>query len=301
MSRARNIKPGFFKNEHLAECSAFARLCFAGLWTLADRDGRLEDRPRRIKGELFAFDSVDVDPLLSELEAHNFLVRYRNEDGKFIQILKFHDHQSPHYSEKPSVIKPINFRESRVDDDNNTPSTHPEHSEKTTVIKRGSQPPDSLIPDSLIPDCGVSVQPAASPLSGPATQKRVAKPAAKGAETWAAYADAYEARYGAPPVRNGTVNSLLGQVVERLGAADAPAVAAFYVRQQNGLYVSAMHPVNLLLRDAEKIRTEWFTGRSVTRTQGQQADRTQTNANAFAPLIAAALAEETERKKNGQY
>ena len=65
--RARNIKPGFFKNEDLAECSPWARLCFAGLWTLADRDGRLEDRPKRIKAELFAFDAVDVDPLLGEL------------------------------------------------------------------------------------------------------------------------------------------------------------------------------------------------------------------------------------------
>jgi len=35
--RARNIKPGFFSNEDLAECSPWSRLCFAGLWLLADR------------------------------------------------------------------------------------------------------------------------------------------------------------------------------------------------------------------------------------------------------------------------
>ena len=39
MSRSRNIKPGFFKNEHLAECQPLARLLFIGLWTLADREG----------------------------------------------------------------------------------------------------------------------------------------------------------------------------------------------------------------------------------------------------------------------
>jgi len=106
MSRARNIKPGFFKNEDLAECSPWARLCFIGLWILADRDGRLEDRPKRIKAELFAFDSVEVEPLLQELERHGFIFRYTTDGVHAIQILKFTKHQSPHYTEKPSVINP---------------------------------------------------------------------------------------------------------------------------------------------------------------------------------------------------
>ena len=99
MARARNIKPGFFKNEDLAECSPWARLCFAGLWTLADRDGRLEDRPKRIKGELFAFDTVDMDPLLGELEKHGFIMRYEAEGMRVIQITKFDLHQHPHHKE----------------------------------------------------------------------------------------------------------------------------------------------------------------------------------------------------------
>jgi len=49
MARTRSIKPSFFKNEFLAECEPMARLLFVGLWTLADRDGRLELRPRRIE------------------------------------------------------------------------------------------------------------------------------------------------------------------------------------------------------------------------------------------------------------
>jgi hypothetical protein len=152
VARARNIKPGFFKNEDLAECSLAARLCFAGLWTLADREGRLEDRPKRIKGELFAYDSIEVDPLLGELEAHGFLVRYRNSEGSFIQVSKFSTHQTPHYSEKPSVIKPPSLQETDSDDDQSTPVIHQEDSKKDTPIKDGSQPPDSLIPDSLIPE-----------------------------------------------------------------------------------------------------------------------------------------------------
>lgn len=107
MARARNIKPGFFKNEDLAECSPWARLCFAGLWTLADREGRLEDRPKRIKGELFAFDSVEVEPLLAELAKHRFILRYEAADGRgLIQVEAFTKHQNPHHREPPSDLPP---------------------------------------------------------------------------------------------------------------------------------------------------------------------------------------------------
>lgn len=104
MARSRNIKPGFFKNEDLAECTVWARLLFAGLWTLADREGRLEDRPKRIKGELFAFDSIEVAPLLEELAAHGFIYRYQCAGIAVLQILKFRKHQNPHHREPGSVF-----------------------------------------------------------------------------------------------------------------------------------------------------------------------------------------------------
>lgn len=175
MARARNIKPGLYKNEDLAECSIWARFIFPGLWMLADRDGRLEDRPKRIKGELLPFDNQDVEPLLQELATMKdaqgvpFIVRYQNADGRFIQISKFSTHQTPHYSEKKSVIKPPNFQETLFDERTAIPgglretggdecSTIPggllENSGNQGVIKGMPQPPDSLIPDSLIPDTG---------------------------------------------------------------------------------------------------------------------------------------------------
>lgn len=107
MARARNLKPGFFTNEDLAECTPWARLCFAGLWTLADREGRLEDRPKRIKGQLFPFDTVDVVPLLAELAAHHFIQRYEAPGGlELIQINAFLKHQNPHHREPPSILPP---------------------------------------------------------------------------------------------------------------------------------------------------------------------------------------------------
>jgi len=137
MARARNIKPGFYKNEDLAECSVWARFIFPGLWMLADREGRLEYRPKRIKAELLPFDSQEIEPLLMELEGKKFIHKYQIDGSWFLQILKFSEHQSPHYSEKPSVINPPPL---------------PEYSEKPQAIKEGSKPSDSLIPDSLIPE-----------------------------------------------------------------------------------------------------------------------------------------------------
>ena len=106
MARARNIKPGFCRNEDLAECSITARLCFALLPMVADREGRLEDRPKRIKGELFPFDSVEVEPLLVELERHGLIARYRVNGLGLIQILGFRKHQNPHHREPKSTLAP---------------------------------------------------------------------------------------------------------------------------------------------------------------------------------------------------
>ena len=50
MPRIRAIKPEFFTHERLAELSPIDRLFFIGLWTVADREGRLENRPQRLKG-----------------------------------------------------------------------------------------------------------------------------------------------------------------------------------------------------------------------------------------------------------
>ncbi len=105
MARMRTLKAGFFTNEELAACSPLARLLFAGLWVIADRDGRLEDRPRRIRAELLPYDEVDVDELLDELDGAGFIRRYEIAgSGRFIWIVKFRKHQRPSAREVPSVI-----------------------------------------------------------------------------------------------------------------------------------------------------------------------------------------------------
>jgi len=112
MARARNIKPGFFLNDLLAEIEPLGRLLFAGLWTIADREGRLEDRPKKIKAAVLPYDDCDVDHLLNELSKRDFIIRYEVNGEKYIQIVKWEKHQNPHYKEVKSEIPPyINHNE----------------------------------------------------------------------------------------------------------------------------------------------------------------------------------------------
>lgn len=102
--RARNIKPSFFTNPDLGECSPVSRLCFAGLWCCADREGRIPDRPRFIKAQVFPYDSIEVEPLLLELERFGFIERYEVGGVGVISIPNFTKHQRPHVKEKSSEL-----------------------------------------------------------------------------------------------------------------------------------------------------------------------------------------------------
>jgi hypothetical protein len=107
MARARNIKPGIFKNEVLGVADPLLTLLFEGLWLLADREGRLEDRPLRIKGEVFPYrEGVDVASMLSWLGERGFILRYEANGLALIQIIQFRKHQSPHKNETASEYPP---------------------------------------------------------------------------------------------------------------------------------------------------------------------------------------------------
>jgi len=61
------LKPDYFDNEYLAGCEPMARLLYAGLCCLADRDGVVEDRPLRIKKQVLGYDNADCEALLRQL------------------------------------------------------------------------------------------------------------------------------------------------------------------------------------------------------------------------------------------
>lgn len=131
--RSRNIKPGFFKNEILADCKPLSRILFAGLWCMADREGRLEYRPKRIKAELLPYDNANISELIGELEKHGFINLYSVNSVEYLQVVKFTLHQNPNIKECESTIP--------------APCQHSTSTKEELLI------PDSLIPhtDSLKP------------------------------------------------------------------------------------------------------------------------------------------------------
>lgn len=104
MARIRSIKPGFFLNDELAELPPLDRILFAGLWTLADREGRLEDRIKKIKAEILPYDDHDIDVAIERLASKSFIQRYEVKGCKYIQILNFLKHQCPNVKEHESII-----------------------------------------------------------------------------------------------------------------------------------------------------------------------------------------------------
>lgn len=116
---------------------------------------------------------------------------------------------------------------------------------------------------------------AAPPVVDPETELQAACRA-----TWAAYASAYRERHGVAPVRNAKVNANVKQLVQRLGHAEAPAVAGWFLTINERYVVQNMHDLGSLLAKCEAYRTQWVTGRQMTATSAQQQDQTQSNANA---------------------
>ncbi|MCK9802114.1 hypothetical protein M1B34_31755 [Pseudomonas sp. MAFF 302030] len=290
MARSRNIKPGFFSNEHLAEVDFATRLLFIGMWTEADREGRLEDRPRRLKMALFPADNVDIDAMLYSLHDLEFIDRYSVDGRNYIQVVNWAKHQNPHLKEAKSVIpgKPV-VEPCQV----KTGASTMQAPDKNSSFQADYLSLDSgfLIPDSLSLDLPIEDQKPLPVAEAPAapTNIQVLKPKATrqktdaqiaNTNTWDAYTIAYLERYGVEPVRNAKVSSQVAQLVKRLGAEEAPQVAMFYVAINDSFFIRASHEFGLLVARAEGIRTQWLTGRQVNAVTARQMENTQANISA---------------------
>lgn len=115
MARIRSLKPDYFLDDKLAEQKPINRILFAGLWCLADREGRLEDNPKKIKVQVLPYDNHDVDKALDDLSTGGFIIRYQSDGKRYIEVVNFLKHQKPHHTEKPSIIPaPLNNGEITV-------------------------------------------------------------------------------------------------------------------------------------------------------------------------------------------
>lgn len=158
MARARNIKPGFFLNDDLADIEPLGRLLFIGMWTIADYKGDFEWREKRIKAQLLPYDNCDIKKLAINLDQSGFIRFYSNEDKLYCRVVEFCTHQNPHKNErdKGSEIPAFNEKTRQVIDFKGLTINR-----DLSGLKRNGSASDradslNLIPDSftLIPETG---------------------------------------------------------------------------------------------------------------------------------------------------
>jgi len=281
MARIRTIKPEFCTSAQVAECSRNARLLFVLMWMYCDDNGVHPASAKQLRMECFPGDddmtAPAVQALVDELIEQGLLREYENSGARFWHVSGW-KHQR--------IDKPQPGKYPLPTDPNSSPITGapPNHSGNAPrTLPPEGKGKEGKGEEGIRGERIGSVATAAPPPRPPAE-----RPPPKTDAIWRAYSDEYHAVYGADPVRNAKVNAQLGNIVDRIGAEDAPLVAAWFVRHRKRWYVEKGHSVECLQKDCEQLRTEWATGRRSTSTAALQADRTQQTGDVFAKLIAEA-------------
>lgn len=164
MARARNLKPGFFRDAKVVSCSFQARILFQGLWCMADYMGRLKYNPMEVKMEIFPADDVDVPACMEELNSTGLITMYHDCSGAaLVQVTNFTKHQNPHVNERqdrnknpiPCLPGPDEVAGSDDEEGEEKPTVEQRVKAALVVLREYSEsdPADSLnlIPDSLFP------------------------------------------------------------------------------------------------------------------------------------------------------
>jgi hypothetical protein len=151
MARARNIKPGFFKNDKLAECGPVCMIVFAGLWGIADYRGNMEYRPKRIKIDTIPYFDESIEDCIDTLIDTGFLVKYTVDDTDYLHVVGFERHQNPHKNEKDSGTSIPSIEKARKYNEQNTKPSTSNRADSLLLI------PDSLLLIPEIPRYGIDL------------------------------------------------------------------------------------------------------------------------------------------------
>lgn len=107
MARKRMIDPSFWDDLNVAKLSIPARLCFIGMVSNADDEGRIEADPRYIKRAVFGFDddlsSADIAGYLAEIETSCPGVVFYQVDGR--ALAAFTNWKRYQYIQKPQTSR----------------------------------------------------------------------------------------------------------------------------------------------------------------------------------------------------
>lgn len=280
MARIRTIKPEFFRHEGLQDLEAgnpgsCVMLVFAGLWGHCDKAGRFEWKPRMLKLDILPFIDFDMGGTLALLCEAGFVRKYAIGGKQYGEIHSFEKHQRINGKEAQEPEKHPSPRDEAQEESSGSsgeaagkllPAQEGKGREEEGKRNGMDVAPHSqnASPDHL---------PAIADATPPAKTEKVDTPLQIACrETWAAYSEAYADRYGAAPVRAAKQNAQVKQIVQALGAEDAPSVAAWFIRHPAQWYVTKGHDIGLLLADIVKLRTEWATGRIVQAPAAKQTE-----------------------------
>ena len=113
MARIRTIKPEFFTSEDIVSLTPLARLFYVSLWCEADREGRLEWKPKTLKYRYLPGDDCDIEQLAGELTGAGLIVLYEAYDKRYAEIPSFTKHQIINNRESASQIPGRNGEKDR--------------------------------------------------------------------------------------------------------------------------------------------------------------------------------------------
>lgn len=102
--KKRNFNPELFSDDKLAECGPFGLPLYLGLLCQADSDGKLEDRPAKIKVKVFPYFDLDINLELNKLASCGFIDRYEVDGIKVIKISNFENLGITYNNEKASGL-----------------------------------------------------------------------------------------------------------------------------------------------------------------------------------------------------
>ena len=141
MARIRTIKPEFWTDEQVADCSPTARLLFIGLWSFCDDGGNHPASTKTLKMEIFPgddFSSETISEMIRELIRAELVVEYESEGKRYWHVTGWH-HQK---IEKPNKRYPSPEQGSIIQpfDDHSTTGPQPfdDHSTPESSLKESS-------------------------------------------------------------------------------------------------------------------------------------------------------------------
>lgn len=113
MARIRTVKPEFWTNEQVMECSTTARLLFIGMWNFCDDGGNHPASAKTLKAEIFPADDISaerVQGLLDELIDNDLLLPYESAGKKYLHVTGWHHQKIEKKNFKhpmPEIQRPI--------------------------------------------------------------------------------------------------------------------------------------------------------------------------------------------------